>query len=48
MFPITPADLRDRDLVRQQTACGFRFAAENHDIRTLLVRQELKDRSVKT
>jgi hypothetical protein len=43
MFPITPADLRDRDLARQQTACGFHFAAENHDIR-----QELKERSLKT
>jgi hypothetical protein len=48
MFPITPADLRDRDLVQRQTACGFHFAAESHDIRTLIVRHELKERGLKT
>jgi hypothetical protein len=48
MFPITPTDLRDRDLVLQQTVCGFHFAAENHDVRALLVRQEFKERSLKT
>ncbi len=26
-FPITPADLRDRDLVLSHTGCGFQFAA---------------------
>jgi hypothetical protein len=25
MFPITPADLRDRDLALRHTACGYRF-----------------------
>lgn len=28
IFPITPADLRDRDLVLRQTVCGFHFAVE--------------------
>lgn len=27
MFPITPADLRDRDLALRHTACGYRFAS---------------------
>jgi hypothetical protein len=48
MFPITPTDLRDRDSVLPGTVCGFHFAAENHDIRPLLVRPELKERSLKT
>src|SRR5450755_1027376 len=26
MFPITPSDLRDRDLVLRHTVCGFHFA----------------------
>jgi hypothetical protein len=33
MFPITPSDLRDRDLVLPQIACGFQFADENNGIR---------------
>jgi hypothetical protein len=33
MFPITPSDLRDRNLVLPQTVCGLHFAAESHDIR---------------
>src|ERR1017187_354888 len=28
MFPITPTDLRDRDLSLRHTVCGFQFAAE--------------------
>ena len=27
-FPITPTDLRDRDLLIRHTVCGFHFAAE--------------------
>jgi Putative zinc- or iron-chelating domain len=33
MFPITPTDLRDRDLVLRHTVCGFHFAAEKKDTR---------------
>lgn len=29
MFPITPADLRDRDLVLEHRSCGFRFGEIN-------------------
>lgn len=46
MFPITPADLRDRDLVLPQTVCGFHFAAENKGIRPLLIRPEAKAQSL--
>ena len=31
LFPITPTDLRDRDLVLKQTPCGFSFA-KSHEI----------------
>lgn len=45
MFPITPSDLRDRDLVLRHTVCGFHFAAEKQDTRPLLVRAEVKEQS---
>jgi hypothetical protein len=45
MFPITPTDLRDRDLVLRQTVCGFHFAAEKKDTRPLLVHPEVKEQS---
>ena len=45
MFPITPTDLRDRDLERRHTVCGFHFAAEKKDTRPLLVRPEVKEQS---
>ena len=45
MFPITPTDLRDRDLVLRQTVCGFHFAAEKKDTRPLLVHPEVKKQS---
>ncbi len=34
MFPITPSDLRDRDLALRHTACGYQFAAakETHNV----------------
>jgi hypothetical protein len=43
MFPITPTDLRDRDLVLRHTVCAFHFAAEKKDTRSLLVRPEVKE-----
>ena len=43
MFPITPTDLRDRDLVLRHTVCAFHFAAEKKDTRPLLVRPEVKE-----
>jgi hypothetical protein len=46
MFPITPTDLRDRDLVLRQTVCGFHFAAEKKDTRPLLVHPEVKKQSL--
>jgi hypothetical protein len=48
MFPITPTDLRDRDLVLPQTVCGFHFAAENKGIRPLLIRLEVKEQVLET
>ena len=34
MFPITPSDLRDRDLARRHSVCGYQFAADKktHDV----------------
>jgi hypothetical protein len=45
MFPITPTDLRDRDLSLRHTVCGFQFAAEKKDTRPLLVRPEVKEQT---
>ena len=45
MFPITPTDLRDRDLVLRHTVCAFHFAAEKKDTRPLLVHPEVKEQS---
>lgn len=33
LFPITPTDLRDRDLVLRHTVCGFQFGSDKKDIR---------------
>jgi hypothetical protein len=31
MFPITPSDLRDRDLALRSTGCGYQFAAHKQN-----------------
>lgn len=30
-FPVTPADLRDRDLARRDVPCGFRFNQQRYE-----------------
>ena len=44
MFPITPTDLRDRDLELRHTVCGFHFAAEKKDPHPLLVVKKSRSR----
>jgi hypothetical protein len=43
MFPITPADLRDRDLVLEHRSCGFRFEAEERSRLPILTRESLEE-----
>jgi len=45
LYPITPADIRDRDIVLKKRPCGFRFAERSNSPRPALVPFTFKDHS---